>query len=446
MQLSVVQETVQRRSQQIVDLLRRLIKVESYNPPGNEDRVAEVVAEELEEHGIPYKLLYSDEHRANIVARIKFGGSRARLLFCGHMDTVPPGDLDKWRYHPLSAELEGGRVYGRGSADMKSGLAAIVTVAALLADSEVLSANLEGELLLAVVADEEMGSEYGMKFLVEKIPQELRADYAIIAEPSGSRKIGKTIVIGEKGDYAVNITFHGRQAHSSTPFLGDNAVEKACKFAANLHKLKLRSVKSPITKLEYAKQLAGRMGWLAMIKSSLKRGEGTSSMLKALTEPVISATMIHGGFKSNVIPERCTVTVDFRVLPGHTERDVVEAVRELASKLGLGEPSLEFEVKVEPSLLKGGEILVERLTSLVERIYGEAPLKVLMPGASDARFLRNQLGVPTVQFGPGDAEAAHAIDEYVEVDDLLKATQVYLALAKSLLTGEQSANSKSPLK
>ncbi len=435
-QLNELREVVQRCSRQIIELLQRLVKAESYNPPGNEDRVAEVIAKKLEEHGISYKLLYSDEHRANIIARIKLGKGGVKLLFCGHMDTVPPGDLNKWRHHPLSAELVDGKLYGRGAADMKSGLAAIITVATLLAGSENLSSNLGGEVLLAIVADEEMGSEYGMKFLVDNFPQELKADYAIIAEPSGSQRIGKTIVIGEKGDYAVNITFHGRQAHSSTPFLGDNAVEKACKYVANLHRLKLRKVKPPITKFEYAKQLARKMGWLALIKSSLKGGS-SSPMLKALTEPMISATIVHVGFKTNVIPDKCTVTVDFRVLPGHTEQDVVEAVMELASKLGLDKPSLEFEVKVEPSLLKGGKPLVEELTRLVGHIYGETPLKVLMPGASDARFLRNQLGVPAVQFGPGDAEAAHAIDEYVEIDDLLNATQVYLALVKSLLAGEQ---------
>ncbi len=426
-----VSEIVDEAKGEIISFCRELIKTESYNPPGGEEKVVQVIAKKLEEEEVRYEIISSGNKRTNILAGIKKGNGR-KLLFCGHMDTVPPGELETWKFHPLSAAVEDGKIYGRGACDMKSGLASMVMAAILCKRHEECMNKINGEVILAIVADEEMGSDYGMKFLVNNYREKLGADYAVVCEPSGSSTTGKAIVIGEKGDYELKVTFFGKKGHSSVPYLADNAVEKACRFIANLNKMKIRRVKPPITKLQYLKMFVEKYGWGEILKGlfSKQKSAGTA-VLKALVSCVYSTTIINGGFKSNVIPDKCEATIDFRVLPGQTVQDVEEAVENLAAKLGI-KVSVEVPLVIEPSVLTDGEELTGTLEKLVNKFYGEKPLKIMMPGASDARFLRNILKIPTVQFGPGEGETAHASNEYVEINDLIKATKVYMSLIEEI--------------
>jgi len=155
---------------------------------------------------------------------------------------------------------------------------------------------------------------------------------------------------------------------------------------------------------------------------------------------------VRGGVKVNVVPDLCEAHVDFRILPGHTPQDVVGALKDLVRRIGLEGVEIEVQEFVEPSVLTGLDWPVDLLDSLVRKFYGEKPLRIVMPGASDARFLRNWLGVPAVQFGPGVAEAAHAADEYVEVEDLIRSTQVYVEFAKSSWPDAREAEALAPLR
>ena len=413
--------------ERLVDLARELIRAETYNPPGNEARAAEVLSEFFESVGIEHLVLGREPGRSNLVAWVGDGGPS--VLLAGHLDTVPPGG--GWTVDPLGAELRDGRIYGRGATDMKGGVAAAAVALAVLAEADV-----QGRVILAATADEEMGSEYGMAWLARERPDLIRADFALICEPSGSETLGKFVVIGEKGSVVVRIRARGKLAHSSVPELGENAIEKMAILLSRIRETRVRRVKPPISKVDLIRQFASKYGWGSVLRSLLSRGEGSkkaSAALRAMTSVTISPGIVRGGVKVNVVPDLCEAHVDFRILPGHTPQDVVGALKDLVRRIGLEGVEIEVQEFVEPSVLTGLDWPVDLLDSLVRKFYGEKPLRIVMPGASDARFLRNWLGVPAVQFGPGVAEAAHAADEYVEVEDLVRSTQVYVEFAKEFL-------------
>ncbi len=152
-----------------------------------------------------------------------------------------------------------------------------------------------------------------------------------------------------------------------------------------------------------------------------------------MTGITVCPSIVQGGEKENVVPDLCEATVDFRILPGQTPEDVIEAVEELASSLNVGPVKVGVKLFVEPSVLRGAEGELGLLEAVVGEVCGERPIRIVMPGASDARFLRNWLEIPAAQFGPGLAEAAHAPDEYVEVKDLVKSAAVYAEFARRFL-------------
>ncbi|MCD6084977.1 MAG: M20 family metallopeptidase [Desulfurococcales archaeon] len=435
MTYEVINTLVNSCKNEIIRFLQDLIRAESYNPPGNEAKVAKVIADKLQEVGIEYQIIESAPRRANIIFTADFGGSKT-VLFNGHMDVVPPGDLSKWEHDPLSAALVDGRVYGRGATDMKGGLASMIMSIILYMRSEALLKETAGRVIMAATADEEMNSDYGLKYLADVRGDALRADYAVIGEPTGINGMGKTLVIGEKGDYELHVKIHGRKAHSSIPSLGVNAVELACDFVHNLKKLKLPKVKPPIPEHELIRRFAAKA---AQIKDTSFRTRLTE-YIKALTENIYSATMISGGFKANVIPDECEVVIDFRVLPGLKLEEVTSAVKELLNDLGIKEYGITVPVVFEPSVLEGGGELIEAVREGARKYYGDDPVVTIGSGASDARILRNKLGIKTVLFGPGYGELAHSDNEYVEVEDVLRATKVYMYVIHNLLS--RSKNSR----
>lgn len=171
-----VQSLIGTRRGELIDLTRRLIRARTYNPPGEEAKAAEVLCEYLDRVGIDYQVLSREEGWANVIASMGEGGGKT-LLLAGHLDTVPPGG--GWSADPLGGDLADDRIYGRGATDMKGGVAASAVAMAALAD-----AGIGGRVVLAATADEEMGSEYGMAWLARERPELLRADFALVCEPS----------------------------------------------------------------------------------------------------------------------------------------------------------------------------------------------------------------------------------------------------------------------
>ena len=205
------------RKEELLKLCSDLIKIPSVNPPGEMEAITSFICRYLEEHHISYEVLYPTPTTPNIVATLGRKGGR-RLILNGHSDVVPPGNLEKWEFDPFSGEIRDGKIFGRGASDMKCGLAGLLFSMGVLSDEQV---ELDGEVMLAIVPDEEVSGSWGTKWLVES--GMVTGDACIIAEPSGYFNCE----IGQKGCCWLKLTASGVPAHGSlAPFVGENAIEK----------------------------------------------------------------------------------------------------------------------------------------------------------------------------------------------------------------------------
>lgn len=438
---------IENNKDEYIEFLRELIQADSYNPPGNEKNVALIIEKYLKEANINCEIFPFGENRANLIAYLNENFNGKNLLFNGHMDVVPPGSEDEWKYPPLSASLKRKKIYGRGTADMKGGIAAMLITLKILKKLDV---KLSGNLILNAVADEETGGKLGTKWCLDNKLKSIKCDFAIIGETSNFKPLSHAILVGEKGRVQLKIIANGVSCHASAPFVGKNAIYMISNLIQNLDKLDefIPKIDPPIP-LKKLKQL---------ISASFPDQENferiyndqplLSNTTKALTQYTKSLTMINGGIKSNVIPDLCEATMDFRLLPGQTTDMVLNAVRQLITNLGysikdepIGLPEEEFfyiEVTTasEPSFWSEWENSkdLKDLFHTVEKYYNKKPFYFLHIASTDASFLRNSNYCPkTAIFGPGVATSAHAVDEYIEIEDFINSIKVYSIFAYKFL-------------
>jgi succinyl-diaminopimelate desuccinylase len=375
----------------VVELTRELIRFRSVNPPGNERPVAEFLAKRMQELGIEAEIEQLAPDRANVVGRLRGSGS-GHLVFTGHLDVVPPGG-QAWEHDPFAADLVDGRIYGRGSADMKGGVAAIVTALAALAKS---GFKPSADIILAATAGEEAGM-IGAAAMVER--QSLAGSrYLVVAEPSDL-----DVFIGEKGVLWLDITAYGRTAHGSMPWLGINAVSYLARLIARLEEYPFPWEESPL-----------------------------------LGKPTLSVNIIEGGNKTNVVPDVCRMSVDMRTVPSQDNADVTRRVQALAEEVARQvHPDLRVEVAVDNDKASletdRSHPLVASLVDVVKQVRGIDPTVGGVTYGTDAAALSPGFDVPMVICGPGAQGMAHQPDEYVEVEQLAQAAQIYADLALRLL-------------
>lgn len=375
----------------VVDLTRELIRFQSVNPPGNERPVAEYLAQRLRELGLEAEIEEVETGRANVIARLR-GQGFGHLVFTGHTDVVPPGG-QKWTHGPFDADLVDGKIYGRGSADMKGGVASIVTAMAALAAS-----NFEpkADIILAATCGEEAGL-LGARAMADRGSLQ-GARYLVVAEPSNLE-----VFIGEKGVLWVKIRALGRTGHGSMPWLGINAVSYMARLIPRLE--------------EYP---------FPFEESSL------------LGKPTISVNMIEGGNKVNVVADLCELTLDLRTVPSQVHQAIVAAIDALAQDVARDfHADLRVEVEVQedvgPLETDRTEPLVEAMTSSVRAVTGGEPIVGGVPYGTDAAYLGPGFNIPMVICGPGTQGVMHQPDEYVHVEQLVQAAGIYVDLARRLL-------------
>ena len=372
------------------DLLRTMIKTQSVNPPGGEKKCADVVYEKLSGLGLDVEFVEKEPGRTNVVARIKGARGTPVLLYNGHIDVVPPGN--GWSRDPFGGEISEGRLWGRGAADMKSGVASMVAGVEAIVNSGV---RLNGDLLLTAVADEETGSLRGTRHLIER---GLKADMAVVSEPTDLR-----VEIANKGILWVEITTRGRGSHASRPHLGVNAIDKMQTVIEALHNIKLE-------------------GW---------------NELFDVPPPVLSVTKIQGGTKINVIPDLCKIEVDRRLLPGELPEAALHEIEVAIDEARKRDPQLDVVITVidewPPMQISPGEPIVESLVNTVEAVLGERPRLFGKAAGTDASWLVRDAKIPTVLFGPGDPRLSHSPDENVELCKVTDAAKVFAVLAAEVL-------------
>jgi acetylornithine deacetylase len=370
----------------VVELTRALVAIDSVNPslePGaaGEREAAAFVAGWARDAGLQVELIEATPGRPSVVARARGNGGGRSLLLCGHLDTVGRGGMSA----PFEPHVDGDRLYGRGAYDMKAGLAA-----ALVACRDVANLDLAGDVMVAAVADEEHAS-----LGVQEVLATVEADAAIVTEPTEME-----IVIAHKGFAWLEVEVRGRAAHGSRPQLGVDAIVKAGPVLTALGALDAR--------LEEARH------------PLLGRGS-------------VHASLISGGSDLATYPERCTIGIERRTLPGE---GTAEIERELARLLGgcrAADPVLEASCRTllvrEPLETAEDEPVVTALREVAAEVLGSRPP---LSGASfwaDSAFIAGA-GIPTALFGPG-GEGAHAAEEWVSIRDTESCVRVLTRTASA---------------
>jgi acetylornithine deacetylase/succinyl-diaminopimelate desuccinylase family protein len=343
--------------------------------------------------GFKTKTVLSPKGRWNLLAEKRWGRGGRKLIFNGHLDVVPAGKTSQWKYPPFQGKLAKGKVYGRGSSDMKSGIASFIHALSTIERSEI--PLRQGAVILHLVSDEESHGHQGMGFLTQR--ERIQGDAALVGEPTALQP-----VIAQKGALWLRILTIGKSAHGSRPHLGVNAVEKMVKLIEGLRLLPL----------EKDHPLLGK--------------------------PTFNIGTIQGGTKVNIVPEECAIEVDRRMLPGEKKEEVLGEIKEMLDSLQSQDPFFQYRTEeidfAEPSEVDPEEKIVKIGVEAIENVMGKKPLLKGSSGFTDARFYINRCHIPTLIFGPGGVDQPHTTDESVDVDALVHAAQINATILVEYLT------------
>jgi len=452
MKITVEEESIlkeiDKSIQDYIKFLKLLIKTDSSNPPGNEGNIATIVKNYLDDQGIKCDIFPFNQDRANLIAYLNDNFDSRILLLNGHMDTVPFSSEDKWKYHPLSGEVEDNKfIYGRGAADMKGGLAAMVITLKIL---KKYSKNFNGNIILNAVADEEQGGDLGTKWCVDNVLKNLKCDFAIVGEYSGFNPFPKSVIIGEKGRAHVKITTHGISCHASTPFLGKNAAYMMTDIIQNIDKITkyIPDINPPLTESRLKEFISQCYSDPEEFNNILRDNPYITSLFTSVTQFTKALTTLNCGIKENIIPDKCEAVIDFRLLPGQDSKMIVDGLEKFLTDLGYmidnsntKEGINDVDVKLisdnKPSFIHKwrSSTNLSSFFKIVESIYKEKPFPFITPATTDAEFLRSNGYCPeTIIFGPGSFENIHTVNEHIEIQDFINCIKVYSLFAFRLLS------------
>lgn len=392
------------RRDELLKFAAELVSTPSINPPGDESAVARLVVHRLRTLGASHvQIATAAPGRDNVLAT--FGENPGRsLMFSGHLDTKPPGELADWATPPFEPVIQDGWLVGLGSADMKGGIAAIVYGAAAAAAS----GSLRGRIQLAFTADEEAGGVNGSKWLAEN--GLLVADACLIAEPSGVRKDWEAIRLVSRGVAIFKVAVRGTEMHSS---LTDD--------------------------------LEGVSANLKAVGLMARMSQATRSMLHFQPHPLSDrgptfnvGLYMQGGVGYGVCPGHAEFLCDVRALPGMSSEEIESDVRAFIASAEQDDPTLETEFEMvnwtPPSEIDSGHDLVTALRAAAEDVLGQAPPLGIFPGGTDAPYFSGIAGIPTVpSFGPGLLTSAHSPNESILVESIVEAARIYARTAVRFL-------------
>jgi succinyl-diaminopimelate desuccinylase len=376
----------------LTELAQELVRANSSNPPGNEAGVVDILERRMKAAGLQTERVEVAAGRPNLIATWKGKGNKTLILH-GHTDTVPAAS-EGWKHPPFGGAIEGNKLYGRGAADMKGGLAALVAAIESLRKE---GWQPKGNLVFLAAANEEMGDK-------EKIGMRLVAP--LMANRHGGERLvimgdtsGLNITVAEKGVLWIEATAKGKEAHGSTPWKGINAIEKLGKFLMALRELEL-PVQHPL-----------------------------------LGKSTVSINTISGGYKTNIVPGSAKASVDIRIVPGESKEKVFEAMNKLLAQLKQKDPEIDIDIKetmYEPPAELEGKSALPQLQAAIKEVTGHEA-KVRGEHGSSGSGMFQRAGIPALVFGPGLDESAHIRDEYVEIEQLAQAAAIYAGFAKRWL-------------
>ena len=376
------------RKEELFQILRHIVALNTENPPGREEPAARFIADLLKRNGIESRLQWAAPERPNLVARLKGQSPGPSIIYNGHLDVVPAGG--GWSEAPFGGDIKDGRLYGRGAADMKSGVAAMLYAAIVLKRLEVPFA---GEIILFFNVDEER-LNLGMNTF---IAEEVCAHFAVVGEPTGLK-----LCIGHLGCSRFNLETRGTPGHTSVVKHPDNAIYKMAKLISALELLD-KAIRQRVHPL-------------------LGRGSLTVSTIK-------------GGTAVNIVPEICEIEIDRRTFPNETletvQAEIEACLRSVSAPAGMAY-NLESYQSVPATIIDREAPIVKRFAGVIGQILKAEPVVTSFDATCEAPFLSVDKGIPTVIFGPGDLKQAHIADEFVELEEVEKAAMIYALLALNL--------------
>ena len=370
-----------KRNLDPLTLTRELLSFNTINPPGRERKCAEYLGRLLEDGGFETNFYEFEKERTSLIARMEGNRNKAPLCFSGHIDTIPLGN-EKWNKDPFKGEVDGNRVYGRGSSDMKSGVAAMVVAALRLSWMSKGSAG----IILVFSAGEETGSQ-GVSHLVKLGNVLGKSGAIIVGEPTSNYPL-----VGHKGSLWVGVQTTGVSAHGSMPERGVNAIYKAVAAVNQLQKFDFGVSPDPI-----------------------------------LGAPTLNVGTISGGVNINSVPDHAQIGVDIRTIPGQSNNEVYER---LQSYLG-EEVAIRKILNVGSVTTDPQDLWVQEVFKIMESFLKEPPVPRGVAYFTDASILTPAFGnPPTIILGPGEPSMAHKTDEFCYVSKIKEASEAYLEIAE----------------
>ncbi|MBP9088441.1 MAG: acetylornithine deacetylase/succinyl-diaminopimelate desuccinylase family protein [Kofleriaceae bacterium] len=405
---------VKKLMPELVDFLQAMVRIPTVNPPGdNYAACAELIGRRYQLLGYETVQIAANDHpdhsrrypRVNVIGRLRGSGPGPCLHYNGHLDVVPAGA--GWTVDPFAAVVHDDKVWGRGTCDMKGGIAASLYAIEALRRA---GATLIGTVEQSATVDEETGGFAGVAYLAERgILAHGKQQHVVITEPLNPDRI----CLGHRGVWWFDLTVHGRTAHGSMPFLGQSAIANMAQVIAELH--------GP-----YAARLLTRRSALPVVPDGARH-------------PTLNINGIAGGqalapVQSPCVADRCTIVVDRRFLSEENLDDVRAELQAALTSLGL-----PFEVVdrmiVHPTHTRDDAPIVQALQAGISRVFTRDATLVASPGTYDQKHFSRLAGIhEAVAYGPGQLDLAHQPDEHVSLADLEAATAVMALSAAQLLT------------
>ncbi|MCC7275779.1 MAG: M20/M25/M40 family metallo-hydrolase [Alphaproteobacteria bacterium] len=405
--------------ERMVGFLADFVRARSPNPPGDTREAVGVVTRLLASEGLAHELVAPQPQMPNVVA--EFAGARPgrHVVFNGHIDVFPVNNEAAWERAPWSGEVEGGRMYGRGVADMKAGTTASIFAYIYLSR---LRDRLPGRVTLTAVSDEETGGTWGSRFLLDTMPERVLGDCVINGEPGG---VG-TIRFGEKGILQFKVAVRTRGAHGPYPNLSKSAIRIAGDIMRDLDALTAWKPDLPAA-------IAGRLAapaTRAVIESTM--GAGTAELMTALT---VNIGVVHGGTKVNMIAADCDFEVDIRMPIGIDRGAVLAEAERIVGRYP--EATMSDIVGTPSNYCDPEHEMVAIMRRNVAAVGRPDPALIPSLGGSDGRMWRER-GVPAYIYGPTPANIS-APNESIAIADFLDVVRVHALSALDYLTAGEPA-------
>lgn len=386
--------SVDAQKDDLLKFFQSLVRCQSFTK--HEQEVASLLISGLKERGMTdVEIIEREPGRPNVVAYYRGKEDGPNFTFNGHLDVLPPQDATEWAHDPFSADIEDGKLYGRGTVDMKSGTFSSFFAGLILTQLQV---PIRGKVTFTGVCDELICGKDGILYLLKSgvIKKEHPDDMGLNCEPTNLCEIN----MATKGVYRVDVEVIGKGAFNARPYLGISAIDKAAKFIVAIQDLHKKISHDPA----YVHPL--------------------------LAPRSVQVAMIHGGEASNLVPDRVKMTVTRRMHPGETEKQCYQDYMDIIEKLHKEDP--EFKAVIHPweGFRPPVEVpmdtpIVDAIKKAQKLVLGTEPALTGSEGGTDASHVVAQTGIPMPVYGPGDHRLLGTAEEHVKIDDFISAIKIY---------------------